>query len=64
MTTFRDMINNTEYNEFMDKFYEEATKEEIEKMTWCKRCPFREECGKADLFYGCGVWEEYMGEDL
>ena len=29
MTTFRDMINNTEYNEFMDKFYEEATKEKI-----------------------------------
>ena len=30
----------------------------------CAHCPYRERCLKEDLYFGCGVWEEQMGEDL
>lgn len=30
----------------------------------CQHCPYREQCEEAELFFGCGVWEEMMGEDL
>lgn len=30
----------------------------------CKDCPFKKECGEHELFYGCIVWEDAMGEDL
>lgn len=50
--------------------YEGMTIEEMERVIWdmerdsCEGCPFAEVCGKLELFYGCGVWEEAMGEDL
>lgn len=37
----------------------EAEGEEV-----CDRCPFAEECSRGEWFWGCGVWEAYMGEDL
>ena len=30
----------------------------------CRECPFRKECKTSHLRYGCGIWEELMGEDL
>lgn len=30
----------------------------------CEVCPFAERCGREELYWGCGVWEEMMGEDL
>ncbi len=30
----------------------------------CERCPYAEQCGQYELFWGCGVWEDSMGEDL
>ena len=30
----------------------------------CDACPFAERCGEEELYFGCGVWEEMMGEDL
>ena len=30
----------------------------------CEDCPFATVCGKYELFWGCGIWEESMGEDL
>lgn len=30
----------------------------------CEHCPYAEQCGAEELFWGCGVWEEQMGEDL
>jgi len=30
----------------------------------CEVCPFAERCGREELYFGCGVWEEMMGEDL
>ena len=30
----------------------------------CARCPFSDLCGKEELFWGCGAWEEGMGDDL
>lgn len=50
--------------------YEGMSVEEMEKMVFdleckdCKDCPFSAVCGKLELFWGCGVWEESMGEDL
>lgn len=49
----------------------EITWELFEKLNYnvdatCKQCPFRNECHSenSDLCYGCGVWEELMGDDL
>ena len=48
----------------------EMTVEEMELAVFdleckdCKECPFKEVCGEYELFYGCGVWEDSMGEDL
>ena len=30
----------------------------------CADCPFHEQCGEEELWWGCSVWEESMGEDL
>jgi hypothetical protein len=30
----------------------------------CEKCPLRHICGKEELFFGCPVWEDEMGEDL
>jgi hypothetical protein len=50
--------------------YEEMTVEEMETMVFdlecesCEECPFKSVCGEHELFWGCGVWETAMGEDL
>ena len=30
----------------------------------CADCPFHVQCEKEELWWGCSVWEESMGEDL
>ena len=30
----------------------------------CEHCPFADVCEALELFWGCEVWEEGMGEDL
>jgi hypothetical protein len=30
----------------------------------CEECPFKDSCDSEELFYGCEVWEDGMGEDL
>lgn len=30
----------------------------------CEECPFKDSCQSEELFWGCDVWEEEMGEDL
>ncbi len=30
----------------------------------CETCPLAAECELHELFWGCGVWEDGMGEDL
>lgn len=30
----------------------------------CEECPFKDSCKSEELFWGCGVWEDGMGEDL
>ena len=30
----------------------------------CKGCPHRFVCHQEEEFWGCGIWEEEMGEDL
>ena len=30
----------------------------------CEHCPYAEQCEARELYWGCGVWEEQMGEDL
>ena len=48
----------------------EMTVEEMELAVFdleckdCTECPFKEVCSKHELFWGCGVWEDSMGEDL
>ena len=31
---------------------------------FCENCPYADRCGTEELFWGCGVWEDQMGEDL
>ena len=30
----------------------------------CEDCPLADMCEAHELFWGCGVWEDSMGEDL
>lgn len=30
----------------------------------CESCPFKQLCKDVELWWGCGVWEEEMGDDL
>lgn len=30
----------------------------------CAACPFRERCHEVEGWWGCGAWEEGMGDDL
>lgn len=30
----------------------------------CADCPFHAQCEEEELWWGCSVWEESMGEDL
>lgn len=59
---YREIINEVER-----KFYEvleTMTIDEIEEMAFCEYCPLKNVCGKEELYFGCGVWEESMGDDL
>lgn len=69
MMSYKDMMKNTAYTTMMDAFYkamdaDTISAQDIEDMTWCDRCPFASICSTDELFYGCGVWEEMMGDDL
>ena len=30
----------------------------------CERCPYAEQCSACEGWWGCGAWEEGMGDDL
>ena len=30
----------------------------------CEHCPYAEQCSAQELYWGCVVWEEQMGDDL
>jgi len=34
------------------------------EITSCANCPYHKACEKNELYYGCSVWENEMGEDL
>ena len=55
----------TNYNEFI-KIYNEMIEAEgyDADRNYCEGCPHANECGKKELFWGCQVWEDSMGEDL
>lgn len=38
--------------------------EEPDGEKWCLNCPVREECDNNEMYFGCGIWEDNMGEDL
>ena len=44
--------------------YEEMEMEMGMECEGCVGCPHAAECEALELFWGCGVWEDEMGEDL
>jgi hypothetical protein len=53
------------YEEFMEMYYERIDAEGIdESVDYCEGCPYRDRCHSEEIFWGCGVWEDSMGEDL
>ena len=30
----------------------------------CAQCPYAKQCKAQGLYYGCGAWEQAMGDDL
>lgn len=30
----------------------------------CAQCPYADRCQQEELWWGCGAWEQSMGEDL
>lgn len=58
---------NKEFKEVqkkMDMVWDLFEENDYDAEKTCRECPFRAECKASDLCYGCGVWEELMGEDL
>ena len=53
------------YNDFIAN-YNAMIEEEgySEEKNYCEGCPCRERCKAEELFWGCQVWEDSMGEDL
>lgn len=45
------------------EMYEEYEEMGME-LVGCAECEHRYECEALELYWGCGVWEEAMGEDL
>ena len=59
----RNTIDNLMNNACGGNWWEtEMTDEMLDNC--CANCPFANRCHKENLFYGCSVWEEGMGEDL
>lgn len=53
------------YEEFMERYYEMLEAEGYdEDRDYCEGCPLRATCGRTEAYWGCGVWEDSMGEDL
>ena len=50
--------------EMREKIWAMMDAEDYNPKTACEKCPFAEQCRREELFYGCGVWEDQMGEDL
>ena len=48
----------------VEQAYEMYEQSGMEAEEFCSQCPFRQQCQAQDACYGCGVWEEAMGEDL
>lgn len=49
------------FNEMEKKMLKKIHELELED---CNSCPFAGECEKHELWWGCPVWEDEMGEDL
>lgn len=47
----------TDREELMEKIY-------ALECDSCEECPLANLCEDYELFWGCGVWEDSMGEDL
>lgn len=47
-------------NAYVDTYYEVADYSK----DWCEGCPVKAQCHTEELFWGCGIWEDEMGEDL
>lgn len=52
------MMTKKEFYEVVDKLLDQYGAE------GCAHCPYAEQCETRELYWGCGVWEEQMGEDL
>lgn len=51
-------MTKKEFYEVVDKLLDQYGAE------GCAHCPYAEQCKARELYWGCGVWEEQMGEDL
>lgn len=49
----------------MDDFYDVVAELEAQYgEDGCAHCPYAGQCDHQELYWGCGVWELQMGEDL
>ena len=48
-------------NTMLERYFEEFDLDDYET---CEHCPLEDVCGKCELYWGCGVYEESMGDDL
>ena len=45
----------------LDRYFGEFDLDDYET---CSHCPLENVCGECELYWGCGVWEESLGDDL
>lgn len=62
-TTTTAALTLAEYREIFDRLADLVTYGEGCEAA-CAACPYRERCHETASWYGCGIWEEGMGDDL
>ena len=50
--------------EMVEQAYKMYQQSGMDAEEFCDKCPYAKQCQAQQAKYGCGVWEELMGEDL
>ena len=59
---YTDKLMDNTWNDELGCYTVENNDEELDKV--CKTCKFHKDCEQCGWYFGCGVWDVYMGDDL
>ena len=59
-----NLMNTKNFNNTTDELMNAVLDEQLTVEQACEVCPYAGQCDANDLYFGCGVWEVSMGDDL